>query len=179
MSTQLKAMLKATSFAVRYHAGQSRKGANPVPYVAHPLEVARILLEEGGVEDIDVLCAAILHDTLEDTKVTSEIIEDQFGSRVLRIVEEVTDDKDLHKDERKRLQVINASKKSSGAALVKLADKIANVRDVTHSPPNWDLGRRKNYIDWASQVVRNLPIINTKLLGAFDAAVVDYRSHSV
>src|SRR5205814_343912 len=80
--------------------------------------------------DYEVLSAALLHDTVEDTATTHEELLDAFGSRIARIVAEVTDDQDLPKHERKRLQIEHAPHLSDGAKLVKLADKICNLRDV-------------------------------------------------
>ncbi|NDE55134.1 MAG: phosphohydrolase, partial [Actinobacteria bacterium] len=81
------------------------------------------------------------------------------------MVLEVTDDKSLEKNERKRLQIEHASHKSPGAALIKLADKISNVRDVGVSPPShWDIQRRVDYLDWASAVVGALPLKDHILL---------------
>ena len=122
-----------------------------------------------------MLCAALLHDTVEDTATTHEELVDAFGSRIARIVAEVTDDKSLAKEERKRLQVEHAPALSHEAKLVKLADKICNLRDVAERPPaKWDLARRQEYFDWAKQVIdglRGAPGEEMRRLeAAFDAA---------
>jgi len=130
-----------------------------------------VLVNEGGVSDVEVLCAALLHDTVEDTATTPEELVDAFGSRVARIVAEVTDDKALSKADRKRLQVENAARLSPEAKLVKLADKICNLRDVAERPPEgWDLARRREYFDWAKRVVDGLRGSHARLEAAFDAA---------
>ena len=95
----------------------------------------------------------------------------RFGTRVASIVAEVTDDTRLPKAERKRLQIEHAGALSTQAKLVKLADKICNLRDVAHRPPaSWDLQRRREYFDWAKRVVEGLRGVHAGLEAAFDAA---------
>jgi guanosine-3',5'-bis(diphosphate) 3'-pyrophosphohydrolase len=161
-------ILRAADFAARKHRQQKRKDEESSPYINHPLAVATLLAEVGGVTDAEVLAAAILHDTLEDTETTPEELEAAFGPRVRALVAEVTDDKKLTKAERKRLQIDHADGLSCDAVLIKLGDKIANVIDVTHSPPSmWDVGRRKEYLDWAAAVVANCPAVNAALEARF------------
>ncbi len=161
-------ILKAIDLAADKHRGQRRKSDEGVPYINHPISVARILAEVGGVENEDVLIAAILHDTLEDTATTREELDAAFGPVVLQLVEEVSDDKSLPKAERKRLQIDHARLLSPGAALIKLADKIANVRDLANAPPaDWSVDRIREYLDWAEQVVGNCPDVNRALLACF------------
>ncbi len=158
-------VLKAVDFAARRHVDQFRKGEEKVPYVSHPICVARVLSDVIGVADSEVLAAAVLHDVLEDTVRTRAEYDDlrleltrEFGERVAEIVEELTDDKWLEKAERKRLQIEHAPDLSIAAATVKLADKLCNVRDVSQSPPtNWSIERRMEYIAHAEAVVRRLP----------------------
>ncbi|KAJ3380968.1 Guanosine-3',5'-bis(diphosphate) 3'-pyrophosphohydrolase MESH1 [Entophlyctis sp. JEL0112] len=128
-------LIDAAAFAAEKHRGQRRKDLAATPYINHPIGVARILAIEGGVEDEFVLAAALLHDTVEDTDTTFEEIDSRFGSTVGRIVREVTDDKSLDKAERKRLQIETAPSKSKEAKLVKLADKIYNLRDLSREAP--------------------------------------------
>lgn len=123
----------------------------------------------GGVCDDQVLAAAVLHDTVEDTETTPEELERHFGPAVRALVGEVTDDKKLPKAERKRLQVEHASSASHGAKLVKLADKICNVRDVTDDPPaDWPVERRLEYVAWAEAVVAGCRGTNAALERLFD-----------
>ena len=172
----LNKLLEAASFAAVRHTGHHRKGNNQEPYINHPLEVANLLANVGDVDDIDVLIAAILHDTVEDVGVTREEIADRFGERVAGIVMEVTDDKSLPKAERKRLQVKHAPQLSPQAKLVKLADKISNISDVTKSPPaGWDVERRREYIDWGVSVVKGLRGVNQALETYFDSVVTTAR----
>jgi len=167
----LALLLKALAFAAHKHRDQRRKDAEASPYINHPIALAQVLTGEGGVADLEVLAAALLHDTLEDTATNGPELEREFGARIAAIVEEVTDDNRLPKAERKRLQVVHASRLSDGAKLVKLADKICNLRDVAGRPPEkWDLERRREYFDWAKSVIDGLRGVHPALEAAFDAA---------
>ena len=167
----LALLLKALAFAAHKHRDQRRTDAEASPYINHPIALADVLVNEGGITDVEVLCAALLHDTVEDTDTTREELADNFGSRIARIVAEVTDDKNLDKAERKRLQVEHAPGLSSEAKLVKLADKTCNLRDVAVRPPaKWDLARRHEYFEWAKRVVDGLRGVHPRLEAAFDAA---------
>jgi len=162
-------ILEALRFAAQKHRHQRRKDREASPYVNHLIDVAHILWHHGAVRDEEVLVAAILHDTLEDTLTGAKEIEGLFGKAVRQYVEEVTDDKSLPKAERKRLQIITAPHKSHGAKLIKLADKSANVYDIAHSPPfNWSLQRCTDYLNWAQQVVEGIRGTNDGLEAYFD-----------
>ncbi|HET8731040.1 MAG TPA: HD domain-containing protein [Moraxellaceae bacterium] len=150
----LSLIIRALTFAAEKHRDQRRKDAGASPYINHPIALANVLVNEGGIEDAVVICAALLHDTVEDTETTFREIEDHFGQAIADVVREVTDDKALSKSERKRLQVQHAASASHAARLVKLADKICNLRDMMSSPPaGWDLQRRIEYFEWAKRVV--------------------------
>ncbi|MEW6691097.1 MAG: HD domain-containing protein, partial [Pseudomonadota bacterium] len=152
--SELALLFKALAFAAHKHRDQRRKDAEASPYINHPIALAEVLAREGGVGDLEVLAAALLHDTIEDTATTGDELRAQFGERIARLVEEVTDDKSLEKAARKRLQVEHAARLSAGAKLIKLADKICNLRDVAERPPaKWDLARRREYFDWAKRVI--------------------------
>ena len=171
MKGELALLLKTLAFAAHKHRDQRRKDADASPYINHPIALADVLVNEGGVADVEVVCAALLHDTVEDTATTHEELVDAFGSRIARIVAEVTDDKRLSKAERKRLQVEHAPHISHDAKLVKLADKICNLRDVAERPPaGWDLQRRREYFEWAKQVIDGVRGVHPRLEAAFDAA---------
>ena len=171
MKGELALLLKALAFAAHKHRDQRRKDPEASPYINHPIALADVLVNEGGVTDVEVLCAALLHDTVEDTATTHEELAAAFGARVARIVAEVTDDKTLSKSERKRLQVEHAGGLSAEAKLVKLADKICNLRDVAErAPPSWDLARQREYFDWARRVVKGLRGAHPRLESAFDKA---------
>ena len=167
----LKTVLEAAAFAARKHSGQKRKGKEGEPYINHLLEVAH-LLANAGVEDATVLTAALLHDTVEDTETSRDELAEQFGAEAADIVIEVTDDKNLPKQERKRLQVEHAPHISHGAKLVKLADKISNINDVIERPAEgWDDQRRREYVEWGVAVVNGLRGVNAELEEKFDALV--------
>lgn len=164
-----KTLLRAASFAAQRHSGQRRKGGDAEPYINHPLDVANMLANVGEIDDTDVLVAALLHDTIEDTDTTPEELLELFGEKAMSIVLEVTDDKSLPKAERKRLQIEHAPHLSPGAKAVKLADKISNIRDVTSNPPaDWDLHRRQEYLEWGENVVEGLRGVNAPLEKLFD-----------
>jgi GTP diphosphokinase / guanosine-3',5'-bis(diphosphate) 3'-diphosphatase len=166
-----QSLLAAVAFAAHKHRDQRRKGALAPPYINHPIAVAQVLASEGGIDDTAVLMAAILHDTIEDTETTVEELRAAFGEAVTTIVLEVTDDKTLKKEERKALQIAHAAGRSHAARLVKLADKISNLRDIARDPPsNWPLLRQQEYFDWANAVVDQLRGTHAGLEAAFDVA---------
>ena len=164
-------MLEALQFAAVKHRDQRRKDLEASPYINHPIALANILWREGGVTDPNVICAALLHDTVEDTKTTAAELRKAFGKKIASIVMEVTDDKKLEKADRKRLQIEHAPHLTREAKLVKLADKISNVRDMLASPPaHWPMRRRREYFDWARKVVDGLRGVHPRLEKIFDAA---------
>jgi guanosine-3',5'-bis(diphosphate) 3'-pyrophosphohydrolase len=168
---ELALLLKALSFAAQKHRDQRRKDRKASPYINHPIALASVLTLEAGIIDPGILAAALLHDTIEDTRTSHEELKQAFGTRVAKIVLEVTDNKRLRKHTRKRLQVEHAPTLSHGAKLVKLADKICNLRDLDGRPPvGWDKKRRREYFDWAKQVTDGMRGTNRRLEAVFDAA---------
>jgi guanosine-3',5'-bis(diphosphate) 3'-pyrophosphohydrolase len=168
---ELALLFRALAFAAHKHRDQRRKDAEASPYINHPIALAEVLAGEGGVTDVEVLAAALLHDTIEDTDTTAEELGAQFGERITGMVVEVTDDESLPKAEKKRLQIEHAPGLSPGAKLVKLADKICNLRDVADRPPaKWELQRRQEYFEWAKRVIDGLRGVHPGLEAAFDAA---------
>jgi guanosine-3',5'-bis(diphosphate) 3'-pyrophosphohydrolase len=164
-------ILKALDFAALKHRDQRRKDAQASPYINHPIALANVLVGEGGVSEPVVIAAALLHDTLEDTQTTTAELRGAFGEAITGVVEEVTDDKNLLKAERKRLQIEHATSISREAKLVKLADKICNVRDMANHPPaKWDLARRREYFEWAKAVVDRMRGVHPALERKFDEA---------
>jgi len=171
MEKPVARILEALQFAALKHRDQRRKDLEASPYINHPIALANILWREGGVTDATVICAALLHDTIEDTQTTAAELRRHFGAKVAGIVLQVTDDKKLDKAVRKRLQIEHAPHLSRAAKLVKLADKISNVRDMNASPPaHWPLRRRREYFDWAKKVVDGLRGVHPRLEKLFDAA---------
>src|SRR2546430_1836601 len=156
--------VSAADFAARRHVNQRRKGATGEPYVNHLTEVAMLLAGATGGMDAALVAAGFLHDTLEDTPTEYEELAALFGSDVAELVAAVTDDKSLPKAERKRLQVEHAPKKSVRARLLKMADKISNLRSLATSPPaDWDTTRALDYVEWAEGVVAGCRGLNAKL----------------
>ena len=165
-------LLRALAFAAERHSGQRRKDAAASPYINHPIALADVLANEGRVLDVVVLSAAMLHDTIEDTATTAGEIEARFGTRIATVVVEVSDDCSLDKATRKLRQVEHAPHLSPEAKLVKLADKICNLRDIAASPPaKWSLERKQAYFDWAKAVVDGLRGAHPVLEQAFDEAL--------
>ena len=166
-------LLRAASFAAKVHAAHRRKGATAEPYVNHVLDVARILAETGAPDD--AILAGLLHDTVEDSDkdpepITHARLVAEFGEAVARIVAEATDDKSLPKETRKALQVRHAPHASAAGKMLKLADKISNLRAITADPPaDWDHARRVEYVGWAGRVAAGLKGVNAALDATFEA----------
>jgi guanosine-3',5'-bis(diphosphate) 3'-pyrophosphohydrolase len=162
-------ILKAVRFAAEKHIDQRRKDSKSSPYINHPIQVAETLWTVGEVRDLTLLVASILHDTVEDTDTKPGEIGAEFGEEVLALVLEVTDDKSLPKQERKKLQVETAPHKSRHARQLKLADKICNVHDILATPPaDWSLERLQEYLLWTERVVAGLRGVNEKLEHRYD-----------
>jgi guanosine-3',5'-bis(diphosphate) 3'-pyrophosphohydrolase len=170
-SPSMQLFIDAVDFAATKHSTQRRKDVDASPYINHPIALAHVLAIEANVDDDHALVAAILHDTLEDTETSFEELKERFGLAIAEAVAEVTDDKTLPKLKRKALQIEHASHLSRRAKLVKLADKICNLRDVASSPPkDWPMERRREYFDWAKQVVDGMRGVHPRLEAIFDDA---------
>jgi len=168
------AVLEALEFAAARHRDQRRKGRDASPYINHLIRVTNLLAAAGAAGDAELLCAAALHDTLEDTATTAVELERRFGAGIRALVEEVTDDKRLPKAQRKRLQVERAPRLTARARQLKIADKIANIEDVASAPPtDWSLERRREYLAWAADVVAGCRGVNPVLEATFGRALAD------
>lgn len=128
-------IVRAFDFAARKHSDQRRKGAAREPYINHLAEVAELVARASEGTDPELIAAAILHDTVEDTATTKAELTELFGVEVANLVGEVTDNKSLEKEVRKRLQIETAPHKSLRAKVIKLADKTSNLRAIVRSPP--------------------------------------------
>ncbi len=168
-------LARAFHFACASHVNHRRKGGAGEPYVNHLADVARRVAEATGGADACLIAAALLHDSVEDVGVTRDDLVAAFGEEVAALVMEVTDDKSLGKDERKRLQVETAAGKSERAKMLKLADKASNVRALVASPPDWPAERKLGYADWAEAVARGLRGVNATLEQELDAAIAALR----
>ncbi|AWJ84816.1 phosphohydrolase [Azospirillum sp. TSH58] len=172
--TALLDFARALEFAAHKHIDQRRKGVRAEPYLNHLSEVAFLCAEATAGKDPVVVIAALLHDTLEDTDASYEEIEQHFGAEVAGVVAETTDDKRLRKAERKQRQIDAAPTASPRAKLVKLADKVSNLRSMAHSPPaDWPLERKIEYFEWAHAVVAGLRGTDARLESLFDRAYED------
>lgn len=170
----IPALMEATMFAADKHRGQKRKDAQGTPYINHPIIVVNLMAGVGGITDIEALQAGMLHDTVEDTDTSLEEIETRFGYAVRSLVMEVTDDKSLEKQERKRIQIEKAPRLSPRAKVIKLADKTANLTDIIVSPPaHWSLERRQQYLAWSNRVIAGCRGHNTRLEEIYDARVME------
>jgi (p)ppGpp synthase/HD superfamily hydrolase len=168
-AASVQRILAAARFAAEKHAQQKRKGALGEPYMNHLVEVAELIAASSNELDAELVMAGFLHDTIEDTSVTYQELENHFGRDVADLVAEVTDDKSLPKEMRKQLQVETAHKKSGRAQTLKLADKIANLRSILKSPPTgWNLERKQQYFEWARQVIAGIQRPNPFLKAEFD-----------
>lgn len=168
-------LLRACAVATQAHAHQWRKGAQALPYMCHPLQVAYLLAHEGGVQCVEILCAALLHDVLEDTTLTAAELETEFGVEISTLVQAVTDDKTLSRPEQQAAQIAHAPHLPYGAQLIKLADKISNIQDILSDPPTtWDRHRQAAYVAFAQAVVTGLRALDSPLLAYFDALVAEF-----
>jgi guanosine-3',5'-bis(diphosphate) 3'-pyrophosphohydrolase len=168
---ELLGMLDALAYSAARHRHQRRKGRLASPYINHPIEVALIIAREGGVTTAPVLTAALLHDTIEDTDTTAAELAERFGAEVASIVLEVSDEPALPKAEQRRRQEAGAADLSHGARIIRIADKVANVRDLVDDPPStWGVRLRREYLEWTKRVVDRCRGTSEGLERAYDDA---------
>lgn len=166
---EIQLLVRAITFASEKHSSQRRKDAEKSPYINHPIALVNVLANEGDITNIETLCAAALHDTIEDTATTADELKTIFGKKITAIVLELTDDKSLAKDVRKEKQIYHAPHCSQEAKMVKLADKICNLRNIITAPPtDWSAERKKEYFAWAANVVEGLRGTHSGLETVFD-----------
>jgi guanosine-3',5'-bis(diphosphate) 3'-pyrophosphohydrolase len=174
--TGIRLVCEAAELAARRHNGQRRKGRGEEPYINHLAEVANMLSAVTNGEDAELAAAGWLHDTIEDSATTHEELAQRFGVRVAGLVVECTDDMSLPKSERRRKQVEDAPKKSSSAKLIKIADKISNIRARIFANPSREQREDlTDYVAWAEQVVAGCRGGNAMLDALFDEAVANAR----
>jgi (p)ppGpp synthase/HD superfamily hydrolase len=172
-------VMRAADFAAGKHASQRRKGPNQEPYVNHLIEVVHHLSCSSGNHDCVLLAAGFLHDTIEDTDTTGPELIGRFGHEVAAVVAEVTDDKNLRSDVRKRLQIEKITAKSHRAQLLSIADKTANVTSLIHAAPaDWSAARIADYGTWAEAVVSQISGIDSYLTDAFQQSLTQLRRRS-
>jgi guanosine-3',5'-bis(diphosphate) 3'-pyrophosphohydrolase len=171
MNNDAQRLTKAFNFASQKHKEQRRKNPQQEPYIVHPAEVANLIAQYTGGNDTNLIIAGLLHDTVEDVGVTFEEIEQEFGSDVAGLVREVTDDKTLEKQERKRLQIEHAAHATPRAKVLKLADKTANLEDQLRiAPEGWSTARIDEYFNWSKSVVDQVRGVCPDLEARFDRA---------
>jgi (p)ppGpp synthase/HD superfamily hydrolase len=163
----LERLLAGVAVAAEMHEGQYRKDGEATPYIVHPIGVARSLWEEAGVRSTNVLVAALLHDTLDDTEMTAEQIERQFGARVRVTVEELTAEPGLSVEEAREKQIARAPQMTLNAQLIKLADKLYGLREMAANPPNWDKNAMRRHLQMARRLVDALRGANLQLEQAY------------
>jgi (p)ppGpp synthase/HD superfamily hydrolase len=177
MLPPIRLISEAADLAARRHNGMARKGRGNEPYINHLAEVANLLATATDGADAELVAAGWLHDTIEDTDTTREELAQRFSERIASLVTECTDDMSLPKAERRRLQVLDAPKKSDGAKLIKIADKISNTGARIQTDPNAEERQDlADYIEWATQVVAGCRGGNAWLDERFDDAVKAARA---
>ena len=123
----------AMDFATKAHEGQFRKGTRR-PYIVHPIEVADIV--STMTKDEEVICAAVLHDTIEDCRgITFDILKLRFGSRVAEMVAQESEDKSPSWEERKGATIRRLKEAPLEVQMIGLADKLSNMRDIDRDYP--------------------------------------------
>lgn len=177
MLSPVRLISEAAELAAHCHNGMARKGRGNEPYINHLAEVANLLATATGGADGELVAAGWLHDAIEDTDTTREELAQKFSERVASLVTECTDDMSLPKPERQRRQVIDAPKKSAGAKLIKIADKISNIGARIHSDPTGEeRDDLADYTGWAEQVVAGCRGGNAWLDTRFDNMVLTARN---
>lgn len=135
-----------------------------------------MLSEVTNGEDAELVAAGWLHDTIEDSETTNDELADRFGLRVAGLVVECTDDMSLPKSERRQKQIEDAPKQSPGAKLIKIADKVSNIRARIFANPSAEQREElADYAAWAEQVVAGCRGGNATLDALFDEAVANAR----
>lgn len=166
---QVHTLISTIHFAALKHREQRRKNLAKDPYINHPISVANYISNIGKVDDIEVLQAALLHDVLEDTMTTEGEIESKFGTSVLNIVRDVTDDTSLPKLERKLAQISHGPEICTKAKIVKLADKLDNLKGLFNDPPKgWTKDIVFGYFEWSYRVIEGLRGANALLEAELD-----------
>jgi len=177
MLSPLRLVSEAALLAAQRHSGMARNGRGNEPYINHLAEVANLVSEASGGADAELVAAGWLHDIIEDTATTREELAERLSVRVAALVVEVSDDMDLPKAERRRLQVVGAPHKSPDAKLIKIADKISNIRGrIAADPSEEERADLADYVGWAEQVVSGCRGGNVWLDRTFDETVTKARS---
>lgn len=178
--SEVQVLMDAVQFSSEKHKDQRRKNTLQHPYINHPIRVARLLAVDAAVSDINVIVSALLHDTVEDTDTSIDEINKYFGPVVARIVGEVSDDKSLPKQARKQMQIDHAPNASVQAKLVKLADKLDNLTDLSQvTPVGWQPERVLEYFSWSEKVIAGLRGTNAVLETRLDQVLAKREAAAV
>jgi guanosine-3',5'-bis(diphosphate) 3'-pyrophosphohydrolase len=164
----LQKVFEALEFAAYKHRRQKRKGAIGIPYINHPIEVAGMLVRSMNEPSKELIIAALLHDTMEDTDVSNEEIEEKFGKQISDIVSEVTDNMSLPSEKRRKIQIEKAHSLSYEARCIKITDKTCNIHDMLYTKVMWSRKRKINYIIWAKNIVEQIQGTHNDLESAFN-----------
>jgi guanosine-3',5'-bis(diphosphate) 3'-pyrophosphohydrolase len=177
MLSAIRLVSEAAELAARRHNGMARKGRGNEPYINHLAEVANLLATATEGADPELVAAGWLHDTVEDTETTRDELAQTFSERVASLVVEVTDDMSLPKPQRRQKQIEDAPHKSPGARMIKIADKISNIRArIVPDPSSDERADLADYAAWAEKVVAGCRGVNPILDAKFDEAVKAAKS---
>lgn len=141
---------KAIQIAIFFHRENMRKDGI-LPEVTHPFDVMKIA-HKAGITDVNILCACVLHDTVEDTSCTIEYIKKELNEEIANIVKAMTHLEYETKIERKKSQVLDARSYSYESCIVRMCDKISNVSDRLNHP----IGNEAGYVGWCNEVVKSI-----------------------
>jgi guanosine-3',5'-bis(diphosphate) 3'-pyrophosphohydrolase len=177
MLAAVRLVSEAAELAAHRHAGMARKGRGNEPYFNHLAEVANLLAFATDGADAELVATGWLHDTIEDADITREELAKKFGERVAALVVEVTDNMSLPKDQRRQKQIEDAPHKSPAAKLIKIADKISNIRArIVREPSKEERDDLADYVAWAEKVVAGCRGINAALDAKFDETIKAAKS---
>ncbi|MGL6228606.1 MAG: HD domain-containing protein [Culicoidibacterales bacterium] len=163
----------AIEFARLKHLNQYRKSSGRPNYISHLFNVLERLQKISDNQNLH--CAGMLHDTIEDTDTTDAELRSLFGDEIADLVLELTDDKSLEKHVRKQIQIDSASAKSELACYICIADKLDNCTSVVFDPPHdWDIERRKQYMDWAGKCIYQYRFNKQEMLDEFEMLDLEF-----
>ena len=177
-SKSIPLILQAIEFASYRH--RFDKTRNDEPYINHVINVCSLISVIGEEQDPETLAAAALHDTIEKTGTKGSEINFNFGENVFQIVLEVTDHASENDVEKFQQQFDRINGLSQKAKIIKLADKVANVKSLLSFPPEgWDLQKRSLYINWADRIINALRGTNKNLEEYYDHMIAEgKKNHS-
>ncbi|MER3430131.1 MAG: phosphohydrolase [Blastocatellia bacterium] len=151
----------AIQFAAEKHAGQTTKDGRP--YINHPIEVAYLLVEFGDIADPEIISAAILHDVIEKCGVGREELANRFSGSIADVVAELSDDKSLPEAERRLRQTASAANLSRRAKVIRIADKISNLKQLKNRPNAESDDSLARYVEWTSGMLPMLSGVSPRL----------------